>query len=51
MGMWPILDAIAMNFHLVVAIYTVILCSTWQVSLFTSFYLLCIVTLIVKTAK
>jgi len=48
---WRIMDAIAMNFHLVTATVTIILCTNWQISLFMCFYLLCNVLLCIRAAK
>ncbi len=48
---WRVMDSIAMNFHLVTATVTVILCTNWQISLFMSFYLLCNVILCTRAAR
>ena len=47
---WRILDAIALNFHLVMATVTIFFCCNWQISLFMTFYLICTVILCVRAA-
>jgi hypothetical protein len=51
MWLWRYIDTLALNFHLVTATVTVILCTNWQISLFMSFYLLCTVILCIRAAK
>jgi hypothetical protein len=51
MQQWRFMDSIAMNFHLVTATVTIILCTNWQISLFMCFYLLCNVILCIRAAK
>ena len=50
LGQWRLIDSIALNFHLITATVTLVLCANWQISLFMSFYLLCTVTLCVRAA-
>lgn len=51
MDYWKWIDCLALNFHLITSTVTVILCAYWQVSLFTCFYLLCTVVLIIKSTQ
>lgn len=51
MSSWRIIDSIALNLHLLVAFYTIYLCIDWQLSLFTCFYLMCIVLLVTRASR
>ncbi len=50
-GGWRFIDNVSMNFYIVTATVTIILCTNWQISLFMAFYLLCNVILCIRAAS
>lgn len=51
MNYWRIIDSLALNFHLVTATVTLVLCTNWQMSLFMSLYVLCTVILCIRASR
>ena len=50
-GLGRFMDSVALNFHLITATITIVLCTNWQISLFMSFYLVCTVILCIRASK
>jgi hypothetical protein len=47
---WRIMDTLALNFHLVTALVTVLLCTNWQISFFMFMQLACVVSMCLRVS-